>query len=159
MPNKQTFQLSNLYLTDEGGKSSDLRAQLNCSVQHASRSVSTISTWWCIGPNPARSLSLSLSLSHLSAFARCQGAQDLEPLLVSICTPDLKCGFAVTRLLSEASGDREWRESTVPGKTRLLRQPRSYTDVQLCCFSFLLLSGGIEHTHEEALIPQTGGCS
>ncbi|KAI9515251.1 hypothetical protein NQZ68_026993 [Dissostichus eleginoides] len=48
--------------------------------------------------------------------ARCQGAQDLEQLLVSICTPDLKCGFAVTRLLSEASGDGGG-EDGVPGNT------------------------------------------
>lgn len=42
--------------------------------------------------------------------------QDLEQLLVSICTPDLKCGFAVTRLLSEASGDGGG-EDGVPGNT------------------------------------------
>ncbi|KAJ4931796.1 hypothetical protein JOQ06_010236 [Pogonophryne albipinna] len=41
---------------------------------------------------------------------------DLEQLLVSICTPDLKCGFAVTRLLSEASGDGGG-EDGVPGNT------------------------------------------
>lgn len=51
-----------------------------------------------------------MSNSAPSAVTLCQGTQDLEPLLVSICTPDLKCGFAVTRLLSQASGDGGRRE-------------------------------------------------
>lgn len=75
------------------------------------------------------------SLSPLSAAARCQGAQDLEPLLVSICTPDLKCGFAVTRLLSEASGDGGRRDRSARKHSLTLTASVLRKHVLLCCFS------------------------
>lgn len=83
-------------------------------------------------------------LLSLSAFAWCQGAQDLEPLLVSICTPDLKCGYAVTRLLSEASGDGGRRGHGARKRSLTLTGER----VRSCGFSRdqSSLSGGANHS-------------
>lgn len=85
----------------------------------------TISTW--------RSIGLGL-LSPLSDAAQCQGAQDLEQLLVSICTPDLKtwlrCDPSVVRGLW-----RQREESTACQDT--LAHPDSLHPPQTCAVMLL----------------------